>query len=60
MTVELCALILELNLAWERSDHKVIVETDALEIIHLLERKSISQHADINLIQEAKSLMCRT
>ena len=60
LTAELWALVLGLKLAWQRGYHKVIVETDASEVIHLLERKDISQHADFILIQEAKSYMCRT
>ena len=60
LTAELWALVLGLKLAWQRGYRKVIVETDASEIIHLLERKDISQHADFILIQEAKSYMCRT
>ena len=42
LTVELWGLILGLKLAWERGEHIVIVETDASEVIHLLEREDIS------------------
>ena len=42
LIAKLWALVLGLKLAWQRDDHKVIEETDALEIIHLLEREDIS------------------
>ena len=58
-TAELWALILGLKLAWEKGERRIIVESDALELIQLLEQGNTSQHADAELIQEAKSLIGR-
>ena len=57
LEAELWGLFEGLNMAWNASVKKIIVEMDSLDVVRLLSNDTITNHPLFSLIQSCKRIM---
>ena len=55
LAAELWALVLSLRMTWKKGARRVIIESDAMEVVELMYQQFSPSHHELDLIQQAKN-----
>ena len=59
LQAELWGVLLGLRMTWEHGDRQVVLETDASDVVRLVNSQCIEMHPDANLIREIQFMLAR-